>query len=109
MSFSAYRKKKAGTMHRNVQMPATKRRSVHPELSDNGEKPQTNLTPKKRKEPYKLCDELIERFCHNLRSCPGIPVEAICDSVGIARQTFTRDWNRESGNRAACTRSSLGR
>ena len=37
---------------------------------------------------YKLCDELIKRFCENLRTNPGIPVEAICDSVGIARQTF---------------------
>jgi len=41
-----------------------------------------------RKEPYKLTLALIRRFCEVLRSCPGLPVEAVCDSVGITRTTY---------------------
>jgi hypothetical protein len=91
--FDAKRKRKASPNHRNPQLPLTRRNSVHPAVESNGDN-QTKRTPERRG-PYKLCDALIKRFCENLRSCPGLPIEAVCDSLGVGRATFY-EWLEEA-------------
>jgi hypothetical protein len=90
MSFSAWRKKKVGTLHRNAQMPATKRRSVHPALEANGEK----RVPKKGepeyvRKPFLLNDAIEQRICDFLRAGASPQDAAIVLKIG---ERTVREW-----------------
>jgi hypothetical protein len=91
--FSDHRKRKAMD-RRNYQMNATRRTGVHPAPENNSSDKRTKQTPERRG-PYKLGPELIRKFCEGLRAYPGIPVEAICDSLGVGRATFY-EWLQEA-------------
>jgi hypothetical protein len=89
MSFSAHRNR---GNYRNVQLlrPGAKKQAgrLAGQAHKDGSDKQTKQTPI-RHGPYKLGPEFIEKFC------PGIPIEAICDSLGIGRATFY-EWLQEA-------------